>query len=596
MPLPQLNETLGISRAAHLLHRATFGASKTTIDNFASMTPAQAVSELFLNDLPDASLPIDPQTGAEWVTTGASASSGDELVAYFERWFLGQMMGVDVTPAIKMAYTAREKVTLFLHTHFTTRDEVVTSSRALYFQNALFRLFAFDKEDRLVEITDPETEITTTEIAPANFKELTKKICVDNAMLIFLDGRQNVRGNPNENYAREMFELYTIGRGLESEVDGKVPDEDGDYFLFKELDVQAAARVLTGFKFDENFQTIDPYTGLPRGRADVGAHTTDATQKTFSEYFDNTVIDQDPELTNGTQPTEESMLDEISQLIDMIYEKEETAKQICRKIYRFYVYHEITKELDDTVIVEMANTFASNNYKIQPVIEELLGSQHFYNNASAGVTDDKFGAIIKSPIDLITGTLNFFEAQLPSMETNLDEFYSVAGKLLSQSKDQGMDFYNPFEVAGYGAYFQYPRYNRNWISSNYLANRYDFVNELINKAERMPNVDALTYIKDNFNGVAGNGKQLILAMAPYIFPFTNNLDFEVDGGDITKERLRYFLQIFLGFGDYNNTTDVDEKNNIWNNLYTTPASYLEAGNYANRLFNVLMQSPEYQLF
>ncbi|MEP2771896.1 MAG: DUF1800 family protein [Fulvivirga sp.] len=596
MPITPLTGTLGIKRAAHLLRRATFGGTKADIDTFAGLTAAEAVSRLFDTTIEDVPLPLDTETGQEWISTGAIedvTSGDDELRDYFKRWFVGLMMGVGNTiDSQKLAYTTREKLTLFLHIHFTTMDEKVRNSRALYFQNVLFRLFSFDQDDRMVDITDEDTGDVTTEVAPTNFKELTKKICVDNAMLRFLDGNQNVQGSPNENYAREMFELYTIGRGLEARVNGMPPSGDGDYFTFTEQDVQAAARVLTGFKFDDTFGNIDQYTGLPRGTAEPGQHTTDSSAKTFSTYFDSVTIDQDPTLLDaGGNPTEESMLDEISQLIDMIFDREETARHICRKLYRFYVYYEIDEPLDDDIIANMAATLIANDYKIQPLLEELFQSEHFYE-AVAGNQDDKFGGIIKSPLDLILNSLTFFDFQLPTYDTDLANFYDVTGSLLDQMSSMGMNFYEPFEVAGYVAYHQYPIYNRNWISTNYLTLRYNFIREIFNQNPQLP----YDYVKDNFNAEAMDGKQLIVTLSSYLYPFAENLDFEADGGDLTKERVRYFLQTFLQFTDYSDTAMVTQANDDWVSLYTDDANYLEAGEYLRRLFNSMLQSPEYQLF
>ncbi|ELR73767.1 hypothetical protein C900_01377 [Fulvivirga imtechensis AK7] len=600
MPLTALTGSLGVKRAAHLLRRATFGASKEQIDEFASLTASQAVAQLFATDLPDPPLPVDTATNQEWVISGAieDVNSGDdELQEYFKRWFIGQMVATGVAADLKLSYSLREKITFFLHTHFTTMQEKVNDSRALYFQNALFRMFAFDKEDTEADIENEDTGIVETVTVPLNFKELTKKLCVDNAMLVFLDGRQNVKGSPNENYAREMFELYTIGRGLE----GSLPPAtgQGDYFNFTEKDVRAAANVLTGFDYDNTYTNIDPYTGLPRGRIKGGniasSHENNSNLKKFSHRFDEVTIDADPALLMGGQPTEESVLDEISQLVEMIYSKEETARHICRKLYRFFVYYEITEELDNTIIDDMAATFTANNYKIQPVLEELFRSEHFYE-ALSGVDDDKFGGIIKSPLDLILGTLQFLEIDLPDYETNLEDFYMITGNLLTQMARQGLNFYEPFEVAGYVAYHQYPVYNRNWISTNYLTQRYNFMRELFSLTEGYPYINLLSYVRANFDGSAPDGKQLIIALAPYLYPFADNLDFEADGGDLTKERIRYFLQAFLQFTSYDDSADVDSTNAAWASLYSTPASYLEAGEYLRRLFNAMMQSPEYQLF
>ena len=144
MPLAEISGALGLKRAAHLLRRATFGATKQQIDSFAALTPAQATTQLFGQALPDPVLPIDPKTGQEWVLTGTTDanSEGSDLNQYLLSWFVGQMMNPS------LAYSAREKIVLFLHTHFTMIMEKVSDSRALYFQNALFRLFALDANAR----------------------------------------------------------------------------------------------------------------------------------------------------------------------------------------------------------------------------------------------------------------------------------------------------------------------------------------------------------------------------------------------------------------------------------------------------------------
>ncbi|UII19299.1 DUF1800 family protein [Fulvivirga ligni] len=604
MPFNELTGALGVHRAAHLLRRTTFGATKEQIDFFASLTPQQAINILFNSTLPDPELPIDLETGTEWVESGKTgANSGErELIAFLKAWMLGQMMGANITDSnLKLAYSAREKIVFFLHTHFTTIEEKVNDSRALYYQNQLFRLFALDKEDDTVEIEDEETGDMVLEDAPRNFKELTKKICVDNAMLIFLDGTLNVKGSPNENYAREMFELYTVGRGLEVVVNNMEPDDAGDYFTFKEQDVQAAARVLTGFAFDNQFSIIDPYTGLPRGRMNSGSHTTNSDEKDFSEYYDNTIIQQDNTITSE----EERMLDEVSQMIDMIYENEETPKNICRKLYRFFVYYNITEEIDNTVIADMADIFVNNEYRIQPVLEALFTSQFFYE-ASTDVADDKFGGIIKSPLDLVLGTHVFFGTEVPDYLSDTKNYYNFMQKrLISKLSLHGMNFYNPYEVAGYGAYHQYPVFNRNWISTNYLTYRYEFIRVIFEGEGTdmdddyiLPPVDILQYVKDNFMAEAQDAKDFIKAMAPYFLPVAQNLDFDTDmaGRGMTKERLRYFLQAFLQFMDYNDTAEVNDKNAIWVSLLNDPAQYLLAGDYLRRLFNAMLQTPEYQLF
>ncbi len=580
MPLAELTQPLGIKRAAHLLHRVTFGPSKAQIDQFASYTPAQAVVQLYEQTLPDPVLPIDPETGTEWVLSGRTNANSDEsdLQEFVKSWMIGQMLSTGIVPAESLAFAARERIVFFLHTVLTTIQSKVNNSRSLYFQNQLFRQFALDKN----------------QLANINFKELTKKICVDNAMLRLLDGNLNVKGSPNENYARELHELYTIGRGLE----GTLPPvtEPGDYFLFKERDVQEAAKVLSGWDIDDTFTNLDPDTNLPRGKVRgtaTNASAHDNSVKQFSDRFSNVTIQPDPLLLNGPDPTEASALEEISQLIESIYASPETAKNICRRIYRYFVYHHIDATLDNTVIADMATTFTNSGYKLQPVLEALFKSQHFYE-ATPGVDDDNFGGIIKSPLDLMLGTYRFFEVQLPDPSISPAEFYGKTNNMIRTLSDMGMNFYEPFDVAGYDAYHQFPIYHRSWISTNYLTERYQFIRNVISPT-MAGEVDVVDFVQANIsNAIASDARQLIMELSKYLLPVHDNLTFDPaldDNSGLTAERLNYFLTAFLKSPQIDSDPEAS-----WTFRWNNPVDMEVVTNQLKSLFNAMMQSPEYQLY
>jgi uncharacterized protein (DUF1800 family) len=418
-------------------------------------------------------------------------------------------------------------------------------------------------------------------------------------MLRLLDGNLNVNGSPNENYARELLELYSIGRGLENSL--PPPTGEGDYIFFTELDVQMAARVLSGFNFDETFTTLDTDTQLPRGIVKgsiTNASAHDNSVKTFSTRFIDSgtglpyVIQPDAALLNGSQPTEASALDEINQLIEMIYSQPETAMNICRKVYRFFVYHEITDSINTNIISVMADTFRANNFKLQPVIENLLRSEHFYE-ASAGYPDDAFGGIIKSPLDLVVGTLRYFQYSLTDITTSAQDFYAQTGEIVSLIDDQGMSFYQPFDVAGYDAYHQYPIYHRAWISVNYLTNRYAFIRGLVSSMEPGTlKVNVYDFVRANIdNTLAADAKNLVIELAHHLFPVTDNLTFDSatdDTATITAERLNYFLVSFL--------SDIDpDPEAAWTDRWTNQVGIGTMTSQLENLFNAMMQSPEYQL-
>lgn len=598
MPLPEYLGTLGPKRAVHLLRRATFGPTKAQIDAFASLTTTQAIQQLYHQAIPDATPPIDPDTSEPWATTGVTDPDKEEFeyMEFFKKWCIGQMMSAGINPSQSLAYSAREKIVFFIHTHLTAIAEKIGSSRALYYQNQLFRLYALDG-------------IASPVVPPdkLNFKELTKKVSVDNAMLRLLDGNLNVKGSPNENYGRELLELFSIGRGLENAL--PPPTGEGDYIFYKEKDVQEAARVLSGFDFDDSLfdpvstenLNVDPDTLLPRGvvrGTPTNASGHDNDPKTFSTSFIDAgtglpyVIEADPLLLNGGQPTEASALDEISQFIDMIYAQPETANHICRKIYRFFVYHEITPAINTTIISVMADTFRANNFKLQPVIENLLRSEHFYE-AGLPITDDNFGGIIKSPLDLVTGTLRFFGHQVPDMTSNPTGFYEHTGEILGFMGLHGMDFYQPFDVAGYDAYHQYPIYHRAWISVNYLTNRYDFIEHIVSPMDPgMLSVSVYQFVRDTIPpGIASNARTLVMELATYLLPLSDNLNYDTatdDSASLTAERLNYFLVTFL--------SDFDpDPEAAWTNRYTNQVGIPTMEGQLKNLFNAMLQSPEYQL-
>ena len=428
-----ISSNLTSKQAAHLLRRATFGPTISEIDSFTGLSVDQALT-LLLADQPAPSPPVDPETGLTWLPKRSDINSGnDELIHVTKAWWLDLMR---TSPP-----SLREKMVFYYHTHFTTISTVVNSASALYYQNELFRFYAL-----------------------GNYKELAYKICIDNAMLIFLDGRDNIVGLPQENFAREFLELFTIGKGPQV--------GPGDYTNYTEQDVQEAAKVLSGYNFDEDFVTIDPDTNLPTGKLkgnNTIATQHDASTKTFSARFQNKTIAPATVIDNET--TKVDALAELQALVDLIFEQEETAKFICRKLYRYFMYYNINTEIENDIIVPLANTLRANNYEIKPVLEQLLKSQHFYDMDNAINEDDLQGAIIKSPLEITIGTLRFFDVTFPDA-TNYSELYNnIYSAILGFLSDQGLDLLEPYEVAGYPAYHQNPDFNRNWISANYLANR-----------------------------------------------------------------------------------------------------------------------------
>ena len=529
--LNPISGALGRERAAHLLRRATFGPTKQEIDSYAAQTIDQALTSLFTIG----AVPPAPPNDAE---------SGSTTSRYFKGWWLDQMLTSGLSVQERMIY--------FLHTHFTTKESVVGSAQALHYQNALFRFYAL-----------------------GNFKTLSRKICLDNAMLVFLDSILNVNSAPNENFAREFFELYTIGKGPQ------IGPED--YTNYTERDVQEGARVLSGYTNDSEFLTLDADTSLPAGLARGGSNVAsshDPGVKTFSEKFQGTTIS--PSEMIGDEASVVGALTELDDLVDMIFNQDETARHICRKLYRFFMYYEINDEIENDIIVPLANTFRSNDYEFQPVLDQLFRSEHFYDADNAVVVDDNQGAIIKAPLDLVIGSLRYFKIQMPDSASEQELFYDgMASGILDPLRDQGLNLYEPFEVAGYPAYHQNPVFNRNWISVNYLARRYQYIDLLINNQDDWGfSLDIVSFIADPANiSNAGDATTLVTELVESLFP-------EI----ITTERFDYFLNEVLL-----DSFPISYWATEWT-LYQGSNDDIVVRGLLERLIRGLLQTPEYQLY
>jgi len=564
--LTEITGVLGRNRAAHLLRRATFGPTIPEIDQFAALTATQALALLLddtaVNPLP----PIDLLTGSTWVDpTGVSgpplAGSGnseqDQLFEYFQAWHMDVMR--------KAPLTLKERITWFMHTHLPARWTVINRSEAIYYQNCLYRHYAY-----------------------GSFRELFKKICVDNAMLRYLDGYSNKKNSPNENFAREMFELYSIGRGEQV--------AEGDYTNYTEDDIKAATRVLTGWELDETYSIIDPDTGLPAGKMQsqlAGDGTTelatehDTEAKTFSSKFGGTVI-QTSSVVEGFA-TVEAAYTELDEMIDMIFSQQETGRFIARKLYRFFVYHFITEDAETDIIGPLAQTLIDNDFSIQELLTVLLKSEHFYDADDAVTENDNVGALIKSPVDIFTGLSRMFEIQYPDRETSTDPFYGDMAYVVSKLVDQGLNFYEPFEVAGYPAYHQMPGYNRNWITTYALAFRYQMGGVLMKTLDQ---ATERTFVLDIVDWVENSGHITDSSDAVEIMDVLVNNLYAIE---LTQERYDYFLYtVFLDYPE-----DQAYARGLWTqewNLYEGSSDDSVVRSLLERLFSALIETPEFQIY
>ena len=157
-----------------------------------------------------------------------------------------------------------------------------------------------------------------------------------------------------------------------------------------------------------------------------------------------------------------------------------------------------------------------------------------------------------------------------------------------------MDYYEPFEVAGYSAYHQYPIFNRSWITTNYLTNRYNFIRQhlTMETAAEPGMVNALDFVKAYIpTATAANARSLIITLAEFFLPMSENLSFDASAtSEITVERLNFFLNAFL----YTPQIDADPEAS-WTFRWQNGVDEEVVTNQLTTLLNTMLQSPEYQL-
>ncbi len=338
--------------AAHLLERAGFGGTPEEIQALAKLTPAQAVARLVhFEGVPAGNLPpfehsgihdpgLEPFPPSRPAVTDMAKAKGEALgikvkaggnrplqpiVDEFFYWLRASALETDRVAywwANRMVASPRpfqEKMALFWHGHFASNEAKVRDYRKLLGQLELF-----------------ERQGT------GNFRNLTLAVAQDPAMLSFLDAGVNVKGASNENFAREIMELFTMGPGN-----------------YTEKDIREAARAFTGWNY------VDLKFVVNKDQHDDG-------EKTFLGKT--------------------GKLDGVD-IIDRIMEQPVTAEFVSAKLYRFFVRDDVSPEMKK----QLGAYFRQSHYEIAPLLEKIFLSRDFYSPASVGTH-------IKSPVELAVGT------------------------------------------------------------------------------------------------------------------------------------------------------------------------------------------------
>ena len=335
-----------VEKAAHLLARTGFGPTNAEIEAAAARAPEEVVAELL-----DFEHTPDPWEDPAWaVTEDASVRPGTRLhleglsyeeqmkqVHPMERAEVEHVHELRAWWLARMRATKRplqEKLVLFWHGHWTTSAKKVLAAYALWLQNCTLRRFA-----------------------AGNFKEMTHALTQDPAMMYFLDVNRNRAKAPNENFARELMELYTLGIGR-----------------YSEDDVVASARAFTGWRVD--LKRI-AFREVPSER-DNGDKVFMGRKGAFT-------------------PRE---------IVDIIFEHPAMGVHLVRKLWAFFAYEEPESALVD----ELAASFRASGFELKPLLARMFQSEAFYSPRALHTQ-------IKSPVQWLVGTTRAFEAPLPDADT-----------------------------------------------------------------------------------------------------------------------------------------------------------------------------------
>ncbi len=314
-------------RAAHLLRRAGFGGTPTEIEAYAALDYKAAVEKL-LTFKYDGNLTFNLERKLQETNYTAS-------VAEMGYWWVLTMM--------RSHQPLQEKMTLFWHGHFTTGYSKVNKPVPLLTQNQLYREYAL-----------------------GNFGELVKKVSRDSAMIEYLDGQSNKKGKPNENYARELMELFTIGIGN-----------------YTEQDVREAARAFTGWSY--------------RGRAfmfDKNQH--DSGSKTFMGQTGN--FDGDD-------------------IIDIILSKKATAQHIATQLWTFFAY----PNPEPALVNRLGDIFFNSKYDVKELMSNIFLAPEF-------LSEKAYRALVKSPTEYVVGMIR--QLGNSGLDENVARALSVQGQTL----------------------------------------------------------------------------------------------------------------------------------------------------------------------
>ncbi len=365
-------------------------------------------------------------------------------------------------------------------------------------------------------------------------------------MLRYLNGELSTNTAPDENYGRELQELFTLGKG-----------NDPNY---TEDDVKAAARVLTGWQIDEPTTTAK----FTEARHDTGS-------KQFSSFFNNAVIAGRTSATAGS--------DEIDDLLNMIFSrKHEVSQFIVKKIYRWFCYYTIDADAQANVIDPLSQLFQDSNWDILPVLDALLKSEHFFDALNRG-------CLIKSPLDLAVNLCREYNVVFPDATADYVGAYAMWDFIRSMAALTNQNFADPPSVSGWPSYYQPPQFYELWINSDTLPKRNQFTDIMVysgySRSGNTIKIDPVAFVKQLSN--PGDPVALINDALEILY--------RVPLSDTSKTTIKTTILLSGQVTDYYWT-------NAWNAYLANPSDTMAYQTVYTRLrdlFRYFMNLAEYQL-
>lgn len=511
------------NEAQHLAKRCLFGSPKSDVDLFLKLGLSASLDQLLNISTPLPSPPVneyntatvtDPVVapGNTWVNNfNNDGTIQSSRRASLKKWWTGVMLNQETN--------LKEKMTLFWVNFFGTEILEIGNGNWSYVHQSLLRQNAL-----------------------GNFKQLIRAVTTDVSMLRYLNGYVNTASAPDENYARELQELFTLGKGPAVQ--------------YTEADVRAAARVLSGWRIN----TTNYTSYFDATRHDTGA-------KVFSSFYGAKTINGKTGAAGAT---------ETDELIDMIFTKDEVSKFICRRLYRWFVYYKIDAAVELNIIEPLAKIFRDNNYEIKPLMRALLQSEHFFDVLNQG-------CLIKSPVDMIVGHLREFGVVFPPASSYINA-YGMWNYIRGWFSSLNQDIGDPPNVSGWPAYYQEPQYHEVWINADTLPKRNRFTDAMVTSGYTLSGqkimIDAVAFAK-TLNTPSDPNKLMDEILG---------IIYRVPLSAATKQTVKQ--QILLS-----NQSEDHYWSDAWNAYINNPSTtnFNIVNNRLKSLIQYFMNLPEYQL-